>query len=107
MQEDIEESEVMMASYEEEMNLRGKRNDGYLVHRVVSHGAVVVRLRAIVATIYAHSVSGHVLRPTGRRRRHHRRWSALASTTHTVRRRSCKSCCRNNRGAYKIRGCVF
>lgn len=79
----------------------------YLVHRIVAHRAVVVRLRAIIATVYAHPVSGHVLRATRWRRRHHRRRGALAGTTHTVRRRSCKSCCRNNRGAYKIRGCVF
>lgn len=108
MQEGIDESEAMIADYEVEMNLLRKRcSDGYLVHRIVAHGAVVVRLRTVVATVYAHPISGHVLWATGWRRRHHRRRGALTGTTHTVRRRSCKSCCRNNRGAYKIRGCVF
>lgn len=59
--------------------------DAYLVHRVVSHGAVVVRLRAVVAAVYSHAVPGHVLRPTGRCRRHHRRRCALAGTAHAVR----------------------
>lgn len=79
----------------------------YLVHGVVSHGAVVVWLRAVVTAVYSHAVSGHVLWSTGRRRRHHRRRRALACTAHAVRRRSCKSCCRNHRGAYKVGRCVF
>lgn len=105
----IEESEAMITDYRGEnlILMRRKVVTVYLVHRIVAHRAVVVRLRAIIATVYAHPVSGHVLRATRWRRRHHRRRGALAGTTHTVRRRSCKSCCRNNRGAYKIRGCVF
>lgn len=79
----------------------------YLMHRVVSHGAVVVRLRAVITAVYSHAVSGHVLRSSGWRRRHHRRRGALAGTAHAVWRCSCKSCCRNNRGAYKIRRCDF
>lgn len=79
----------------------------YLMHGVVSHGAVVVRLRAVVTAVYSHAVSGHILRSSGWRRRHHRRWGALAGTAHAVWRCSCKSCCRNHRGAYRIRGCVF
>lgn len=91
-----------------ESALRGEDlREFYLVHRVVSHGAVVVRLRAVITAVYSHAVSCHVLRSSGWRRRHHRRRGALAGTAHAVWRCSCKSCCRNNRGAYKIRGCVF
>jgi fatty-acid desaturase len=79
----------------------------YLVHRIVAHRAVVIRLRAVVAAVNAHTVAGHVLGSTGRRRRHHRRRCALARAAHTIRRGSCKSCCRNNRGAYKFSRMCF
>lgn len=77
------------------------------MHRIVSHRTIVIWLRSVVATIYSHAVSSHVLRSSRRCRRHHRRGGALTGATHTVWRCSCKSCCRNNRGAYKIRGFHF
>lgn len=75
----------------------------YLVHWVVTHRPVVVRLGTVVAAVYSHPISRHVLGPTRWRWRHHRRGCALAGAAHAVRRCSCKSCCRNNRSAYKFR----